>query len=103
MENNKDNDQAASTIWIADFTINEPLHETSSSISAAYTRLAINFPENLLVKVWDEQALIWHRYYTNINKMSFKSHEEGESEIKRIGIINREVLKSEQELLRKNN
>lgn len=103
MENNKDNDQTVPTLWIADFTINEPLHETASSISAAYTRLSINFPENPLVKTWDEQAIIWHRYYSNINKMSFKTHEEGQLEIQRIGIINREVLKSEQELLTKNN
>lgn len=100
MKNNTSSDQ---TTWIADFTINEPLHETASSISAAYTRLCINFPENPLVKTWDEQALIWHRYYSNINKMSFKTQEEGQLEIQRIGIINREVLKSEQELLRKNN
>jgi hypothetical protein len=98
MENTKGSTQ---TIWIADFTINEPLHEVASSISAAYTRMSINFPENTSAKVWDEQALIWHRYYTNINKMSFSTHEEGVLEIERIGKINREVLETEQNLITK--
>ena len=100
MENTKGNSQ---TIWIADFTINEPLHEIASSISATYTRLSINFPENVSAKDWDEQALFWHRYYTRINKMSFSTYEEGELEIQRIGKINRDVLECEQKLLTKNN
>ena len=99
MENNTGSDQ---TIWIADFTINEPLHETSSSISAAYTRMAINFLDNPSVKTWDEQALTWHRYYTNVNKMSFNTKEEGEAEIERIGKIQREVLEIEKNLLNNN-
>jgi hypothetical protein len=99
MENNS-TDQ---TVWIADFTINEPLHETAASISAAFTRLSINFPENPSAKAWDEHALIWHRYYTNINKISFSTHEEGELEIRRIGKINKDVLETEQNLLTKYN
>ena len=81
--------------WIADFTINEPLHAFASSISGTYTRLSINFPENPLAKSWDEKALMWHRYYNHINKMSFKTHEEGEIEIDRIGKINKDVLELE--------
>src|ERR1039458_2560736 len=100
MENTQYNSQ---TVWIADFTINEPVHESASSISAAYTRLSINFPENPSTKAWDEQALIWHRYYSNINKMSFSTHEEGELEILRIGKINKDVLETEQKLLTKYN
>ena len=100
MENNTGNTQ---TVWIADFTINEPLHEAASSISAAYTRMSINFPQNASAKAWDEQALTWHRYYTNINKMSFSTHEEGELEIQRIGKINRDVLETEQNLITKSN
>ena len=100
MENNTGNTQ---TVWIADFTINEPLHEAASSISAAYTRMTINFPEDPSAKVWNEEALTWHRYYTNINKMIFSTHEEGELEIERIGKINRDVLEIEQNLITKSN
>ena len=89
--------------WSADFTINESLHESASSISGTYTRLSINFPENISVKFWDEQALIWHRYYTNLNKMIFKIKEEGEIEVQRVGKINREVLEIEKKLLSKSN
>jgi hypothetical protein len=35
--------------------------------------------------------------------MSFKTHEEGTLEIKRIGILNREVLEMEQSLIQKSN
>lgn len=97
-ENGGNDEPNPQTKWIADFTINEPLHETAASISATYTRLSINFPENPLVKTWDEQALNWHRYYTNINKMSFQTHEEGQQEIQRIALINKEVLNTERGL-----
>ena len=102
MENNEDADQNTSTMWIADFTINEPLHEAASSISATYSRMAVNFPDTPSAKAWDEQALIWHRYYSGINKMNFKTKEEGESEIKRISEINKEVLATEQNLIKNN-
>lgn len=105
MENNTGAHQIDSpdwTLWIADFTINEPLHEAASSISSAYTRMSINFPENPSATAWDEQALIWHRYYTGINKMSFSTKEEGEAEIKRISEINKEVLATEQDLIKNN-
>lgn len=87
--------------WAASFEINEPLHELASSISGIYTRLSINFPQNISVKFWDEQSIEWYKYYKHIGKMNFKSEEEGELEIKRIGKICREMLELEQDFLRK--
>ena len=87
--------------WIVDFTINEPLHGTAPALSGVYTRLSINFPENPQVQFWDEQAIEWHRYYNRINNFHFKTHEDGEVEIKRISKICKEMLGLEQDLLKK--